>query len=144
MSDRLSKNKVYIVGILVAILIILGFVIGSTVKPKQDGKDEADLKQEKPYDGDGLEVEEDMDDSVESIDGSGSWEEESKDNQKDKEKDTESNTKKEDKVDNSKDNSVDNKNSDNEDTDNSETNDNKSPELEEDTLEDDKTWGEIS
>jgi cytoskeletal protein RodZ len=137
MSDRLSKNKVYIIGILVVILIILGFIIGSTVKQKQEGKDKADLKQEKPYDGDGLEVEEDMDESVESIDGSGSWEEESKDNQKDKEKDTESNTKKEDKVDNSKDNSVDNKNPDNEDTD-------KSPELEEDTLEDDKTWGEIS
>jgi ABC-type Na+ efflux pump permease subunit len=129
MLERLLKSKVYIIAIAVIVLAILGFFIGSAIKQKMEGNSKQNLKQEEPYDGDGLEVDDEMDEGVESIDGSGSWEEKTEDNQKDKDKDSESNTKKEDKVDSSKDDSAEDSSSD---------------ELQEDILEDNKVWGEIS
>lgn len=130
MLRKLLKNKVLLIVVIAAAVIILSVVIGVLIshnsgkngKTGTDQETENNQEQDGAYAGDGLEVE-GVTDTVDSIDGSGSWEDSEEqqgqsDNSAPKEKD------------------------------HAET-ENSSPvedpkQSEDDILEDDKTWGEIS
>lgn len=144
MLKNLLANKKWFALIIAVLVLILGIVVsvglkkgsGESGEPgvnisKEDEKDDIS-KEEDVYDGNGLELKDEMDETVDSVDVSGAWDKPSDDNDKKEQSDK---TDKIDKEDSDTNNNEDNKNDENgsgdEDSDG-------------DILIDDKVWGEPS
>lgn len=121
--------------IILGIAVIVGLKQGSGESgksgvniEKEDEKDDI-LKEEDVYDGNGLELKDEIDETVDSVDVSGDWDKPSDDSNKKEQSDTT------DKEDSDTNNNEDNKNDENGSRD---------EESDEDILIDDKVWGEPS
>lgn len=93
MVKRLLTNKRLLVVVVIAILIITGVIIALVInqgtkepskqgtnletekieKTEQDESHEKGADEEEPYNGNGLEIKGDIDESIPTVDGSGSW-----------------------------------------------------------------------
>lgn len=142
MLNKLLANKKLFALIIAVIVIILGIAVivglkqgsGESGKSgvnieKEDEKDDIS-KEEDVYDGNGLELKDEIDETVDSVDVSGDWDKPSDDSDKKEQSDK---TDKTDKEDSDTNNNEDNKNDENGSGD---------EESDEDILIDDKVWGE--
>lgn len=88
MLNRLLSNKKFVAAIIVVLLIVVGIVIVVLVQPasRKNGKQDSDIKTEsgqseddaesdEKTDGEGLQIKDEIDGTVDSVDASGSWDE---------------------------------------------------------------------
>ncbi len=138
MLKRLLSNKKLLAVIIVVTLIVVGIVIAILAKPdpKSEGKPDENIKTElgqsqDDADDDGLQIKDEIDGAVDSVDASGSWDEPKNDT-----------TQNEGSQNSGNGNQNENQNQD--DTQDENNNNNNAEEgSDEEILEDDKEWGEI-
>jgi hypothetical protein len=135
-----KKTLLTVVGVVIVILaaVIVGIVMnrdsndtgksGVSIGTEKDTNDtKENMDEENVYNGEGLEVMDEVDETVDEVDGSGSWDDTSK-----------STPKKE------QDNATDDKEIDETEQDNSSNKENVDDVSDEEILVDDKIWGDIS
>lgn len=142
MLKKLLAKKTLLTVVIVVIVILVVVIVGIVVNQDSEDtgksgvsigteKDTNDIKEntdeEHVYNGEGLEVMDEVDETIDNVDGSGSWDDTSK-----------STPKKE------QDNATDDKEIDDAEKDNSSNKENVDDVSDEEILVDDKIWGDIS